>query len=128
MTVRGCDPHRETFTVAVVERGGGGGDDGVVSVDTGRVRRRGRVSRRARCRACWGGGFRLERPPSRGGVGVAGFDVREVPPRRSAQWRVADHRSKTDRIDALSVARLVAADPDLGPAKVILIRRSVSWR
>ena len=120
MTVGGCDPHRETFTIAVVDAAGlevvtgswpstpAGFDAGIELLVEHGVERVG-----------------VEGSGSNGrhlaaALQLAGLDVREVPPRRSAQWRIADHRAKTDRIDALSVARLVAADPTLGPAKVIL--------
>ncbi|WP_117001083.1 IS110 family transposase [Desertimonas flava] len=47
----------------------------------------------------------------------AGFDVREVPARRTAQRRRQRRRPKTDREDALAIARATAADDALGPAR-----------
>jgi transposase len=48
---------------------------------------------------------------------TAGADVREVPPRRTAERRRARRRPKTDREDALAIARATAAEPGLGPVK-----------
>lgn len=47
----------------------------------------------------------------------AGQDVREVPPRRTAERRRARRRAKTDREDALAIARATAGEPGLGPVK-----------
>jgi transposase len=47
----------------------------------------------------------------------AGHDVREVPPRRTAERRRARRRPKTDREDALAIARATAGEPGLGPVK-----------
>jgi transposase len=44
----------------------------------------------------------------------AGIDVREVPPRRTAERRRARRRAKTDREDALAIARATAGEPELG--------------
>jgi transposase len=49
----------------------------------------------------------------------AGHDVREVPARRTAQRRRERRRPKTDREDALAIARATAADPGLGPVRAI---------
>jgi hypothetical protein len=120
MTVAGCDPHRETFTVAVIDAvsvevevrsfpsTSAGFDDAIAMLDGDGVARVG-----------------VEGSGSNGrhlavALVMAGLDVREVPPRRSAEHRVRRHRGKTDRSDALSGARIVAAEPDLGPAKVIV--------
>lgn len=51
------------------------------------------------------------------GLVAAGHDVREVPARRTAQRRRDRRRPKTDREDALAIAREVAADPSLGPCR-----------
>lgn len=48
---------------------------------------------------------------------AAGHDVREVPPRRTAERRRARRRAKTDREDALAIARATAGEPGLGPVK-----------
>jgi transposase len=49
-------------------------------------------------------------------VGI-GYDVREVPPRRTAERRRSRRRAKTDREDALAIARATAGEPGLGPVK-----------
>ena len=119
MAIAGCDPHRESFTVGIVD-------------DAGRETA---VGSFANTPAGFDEAIRLlgEHDVSRvgvegsGGLGrhlatalaAAGHVVVEVPPRRSALWRKADRRHKTDRVDAISVARLTTADPDLGPAKLI---------
>lgn len=120
MAVAGIDPHRESFTVAVVNEVG-------VPLET--------VSWPATLAGFESGaefltahGVTVVGVEGSGSNGrhvatalmVAGFDVREVPPRRSMQWRGGERRSKTDRIDALSVARVTGSDPGLGPAKVVL--------
>lgn len=48
---------------------------------------------------------------------AAGLDVREVPPRRTAERRRSRRRGKTDREDALAIARATAGEPGLGPVK-----------
>lgn len=47
----------------------------------------------------------------------AGFDTREVPPRRTAERRRARRRAKSDHEDALAIARATAGEPHLGPVK-----------
>jgi transposase len=53
-------------------------------------------------------------------LGVAGYDVREMPPTRTTDRRHRRRRPKTDREDALAVARETLADPGLPPAKPTL--------
>lgn len=48
---------------------------------------------------------------------AAGYDTREVPPRRTAERRRCRRRAKTDREDALAIARATAGEPGLGPVK-----------
>lgn len=48
---------------------------------------------------------------------IAGLDVREVPPRRTAERRRSRRRAKTDHEDALAIARATAGEPGLGPVK-----------
>lgn len=48
---------------------------------------------------------------------AAGYDVREVPPRRTAERRRARRTPKTDYHDSYAIARAVAAEPTLGPVK-----------
>lgn len=52
---------------------------------------------------------------------AAGHDVREVPPRRTAQRRRDRRRPKTDVEDALAIARATAGEPGLGPAGAHLV-------
>ncbi len=47
----------------------------------------------------------------------AGHDVREVPPRRTAERRRSRRRAKTDHEDALAIARATAGEPGLGPVR-----------
>jgi hypothetical protein len=47
----------------------------------------------------------------------AGYDVREVPTRRTAERRRARRRAKSDREDAFAIARATAGEPGLGPVK-----------
>lgn len=120
MGVAGCDPHRESFTIAVVDAAGvevttGSWPSTPSGFDDAAAMLRGHDIDRVGVEGSGSNGRHLA-----AALMVAGFDVREVPPRRSAQWRQADRRAKTDRLDAVSIARLTAADPDLGPAKVVL--------
>ena len=48
---------------------------------------------------------------------VAGYDVREVPARRTAQRRRQRRRAKTDIEDAYAIARATAGEAKLGPVK-----------
>jgi transposase len=48
---------------------------------------------------------------------AAGYDVREVPPRRTAERRRARRAPKTDHHDSYAIARAVAGEPRLGPVK-----------
>lgn len=118
-TVAGIDPHRDSFMVAVI-------DGAEIEVEN-------------RCFSNTGSGYGeaiewLERHgPVRVGIegtgswGAhiavalvgAGFDVREVPPQRSAIQRRARRASKTDRGDAVAAARATLADPELGPAQAL---------
>jgi transposase len=48
---------------------------------------------------------------------AAGFDVREVPTRRTAERRRSRRRAKSDHEDAFAIARATAGEPALGPIK-----------
>lgn len=48
---------------------------------------------------------------------AAGYDVREVPARRTAARRRQRRRAKTDIEDAYAIARATAGEPALGPVK-----------
>jgi transposase len=120
--VVGCDSHKATVTLAAVD--GSGTDIGVASfmndfdgftkvlawmrgldIDIIRVGIEGSAS--------WGQHLAAY-------LGTAGYDVREVPPTRTTDRRHRRRRPKTDREDALAVARETLADPGLPPAKPTL--------
>ncbi len=50
-----------------------------------------------------------------------GFDVREVPPNRSAHMRRTRRAAKTDVNDSIATARALLAEPTLGPAQALEI-------
>lgn len=56
----------------------------------------------------------------------AGYDVREVPTRRTAERRRAHRRAKSDHEDALAIARATAGEPGLGPTKQAGIQERVA--
>jgi transposase len=114
----GCDPHKRTLTAAVV--------DGVgVPVD---ARSFSNTPAGLEAVVQWLGG--LDWPVTRVGVEGsagwgrhltmaltrAGYDVREVNARRTADSRRKRRRAKTDREDAFAIARETAADAELPPA------------
>ncbi|MGH2578979.1 MAG: IS110 family transposase, partial [Actinomycetota bacterium] len=118
----GCDSHKATLTLAAVD--GSGTDIEAASftndpegfskvlawmrgldIEVIRVGIEGSAS--------WGRHLALY-------LGTAGYDVREVPPTRTTDRRHRRRRPKTDREDALAVARESLADPGLPPAKPTL--------
>jgi transposase len=114
----GCDPHKQTLTLAAVDGLGqeievmtaGNDGAGIAAVlewlgDLGEV---GRVG----IEGSAGHGHQLSVA-----LVEAGHDVREVPARRTAQRRRERRRPKTDREDALAIARATAAEPTLGPVR-----------
>jgi transposase len=50
-------------------------------------------------------------------LAAAGYDIREVPTRRTAERRRARRRAKNDHEDALAIAQATAGEPGLGPVK-----------
>jgi len=50
-------------------------------------------------------------------LAAAGYDIREVPTRRTAERRRARRRAKSDQEDAFAIARATAGEPGLGPVK-----------
>ena len=60
---------------------------------------------------------------------AAGYDVWEVPPRRTAERRRARRAPKTDHHDSYPIARAVAGEPRLGPVNPVpgLARPTMSW-
>lgn len=116
--VAGADTHKHSITFAVLDSTGG--DVGVSSfaVTTEGVAEiigwlRGLHVDVRRVGIEGSGGWGL--PVSKALV-AAGFDVREVNPSRTSDRRRRRRRQKTDREDALAVAREVLADPSLPPA------------
>ena len=116
---RGCDSHKHRVTIAVLD--GSGTELGVATFDN-----RPDGLRQA---LWWLRSFPLElrRVGVEGSanwglhvaafLGRAGLDVKEVPPTRTSDRRRRRRRPKTDREDALAVAREVLSDPLLPPAK-----------
>jgi transposase len=117
-TIVGCDPHKLTLTLAAID---GLGDElevvsftndaAGIAVVLGWLDGLGAVTRIG-VEGSAGHGHQLA-------VALvdAGHDVREVPARRTAQRRRERRRPKTDRDDALAIARAVAAEPALGPVR-----------
>lgn len=114
----GVDAHKRTVTVAVVD--GFGVQVAAASFDNSSSGLAGAVG--------WlGAAGVISRIGVEGSAGhgrhlaarlvAAGFDVREVPPRRTAERRRARRRAKTDHEDALAIARATAGEPGLGPVK-----------
>lgn len=120
--VIGCDPHKSTVTIAAVD--GTGADLSVESfpndsdgfdrvlawidgleVDVIRVGVEGSST--------WGRHLAVR-------LGEMDYDVREVPPTRTTDRRRRRRRPKTDREDALAVARETLGDQSLPPAKPTL--------
>lgn len=113
--VAGCDPHKRTMTVAIVDVTGAtidarsfpntpAGLAGVVSWLAGL----GAVVERVGVEGSAGWGRHLTMALTR-----AGHDVREVNARRTAEGRRRRRRAKTDREDALAIARETVADAGL---------------
>lgn len=114
----GCDPHKLTFTLAAVD--GLGQEIDVITGNNDAAGIGGVLE--------WLGGLGevvrvgIEGSAGHGhhlavGLVEAGFDVCEVPARRTAQRRRERRRPKTDRDDALAIARATAAEPTLGPVR-----------
>jgi transposase len=120
--VIGCDPHKSTLTIGAVD--GNGSDLSVESfpndpdgfeailawlagmgIDIIRIGIEGSST--------WGRHLAVR-------LGEAGYDVREVPPTRTTDRRRRRRRPKSDREDALAVARETLADQSLPPAKPTL--------
>jgi transposase len=116
--VAGIDPHKRTFTVAVLDERGG--LHGVASFDTSQP---GLAAGLA-----WLGAveFDLDRVGVEGSawlgsqvatfLAAAGDDVGEVQASRTAERRRRRRRAKTDAEDAQAIARETLAHPDLPPA------------
>lgn len=116
--VAGGDAHKHTITFAVLDSTGGEVDVATFSVDpAGMVELLGWLDQLdvvvtrigIEGSASWG-------RPATEFLTQAGFDVREVNPARTSDRRRRRRRPKTDREDALAVAREVLADDKLPPA------------
>lgn len=117
--VAGVDPHKRSLTLAVVTPAGE--PVATVSVDNTVEGIAEALAWLAGCEAT------VSRVGVEGSSGhgrhlaerlvEAGHDVREVPPRRTAERRRARRRPKTDIEDALAIARATASEPGLGPVK-----------
>lgn len=115
----GIDPHKDSITVGLVDAFGA--DIALASFDNS-----GDGLRQAL-------GWLTDQPAEIVRIGVegssghgrhvadrlagAGYDVREVPTRRTAERRRARRRAKSDHEDALAIARATAGEPGLGPTK-----------
>ena len=117
-TTGGIDPHRDTFTVGVVDEHGveiavaSFGNCGLGYGDAIDLLTRHGVSRvGVEGSGLWGRHVAIA-------LVMAGFDVREVPAQRTASRRRARRQPKTDRVDAVATARALLAEPTLGPAQL----------
>jgi transposase len=119
--VAGCDPHKHTLTVAIVD------EHGVkIGVSTFENDPTGLGAL-----LCWLADLEVDvtRVGVEGSAGWglhvataltrSGYDVREVPAPRTAERRNRRRRPKTDREDSLAIAREVLADPLLPSAGAI---------
>ena len=129
--VAGIDPHKRTFTVAVLDERGG--LHGVASFAT---------SEQGLAEAlAWLGAvnFELDRVGVEGSawlgsqvatfLAAAGYDVREVQASRTAERRRRRRRAKTDAEDAQAIARETLAIPSCHPlaSSTLLTRTGRSW-
>lgn len=114
----GCDPHKLTLTVAAIDGLGNelevvtaGSDAAGIAAVVDWLTSLGEVVR-VGIEGSAGHGQQLA-------VALvdAGYDVREVPARRTAQRRRERRRPKTDREDALAIARSTAGEATLGPVR-----------
>jgi transposase len=123
--VAGIDPHQDTFTVGIVDAVGvelghrsypntaGGYLEAIDSLMGHRVEMVGIEGS-----ASWGAHVAIA-------LVAAGFDCREVPAQRSASQRRARRADKTDIVDALSTARALLAEPNLGPVQTLEVYDSL---
>lgn len=120
--VIGCDPHKSTVTIAAVDETGAdlsvesfpndsAGFERILAWLDGLGITVIRIG--VEGSSTWGRHLAVR-------LGEAGYDVREVPPTRTTDRRRRRRRPKTDREDALAVARETLADQDLPPAKPTL--------
>jgi transposase len=117
--VAGVDPHKRSLTLAVVTPVGAqvttasfDNSEAGVAAALGWLRGYAPAVARVGVEGSAGHGRHLAER-----LVEAGMDVREVPPRRTAERRRARRRAKTDVEDALAIARATASEPGLGPVK-----------
>jgi transposase len=115
----GIDPHRDSFTIGIVDHIGLEVD--VATFDnctTGYAQAIEWLHRHdvtlvgVEGSASWGRHIACA-------VTGAGFDAREVPSQRTAIRRRSRRLAKTDRIDAIAIARALQGEPTLGPVQVL---------
>jgi transposase len=114
----GCDPHKASLTLAAVDAVGN--EVEVISADNSEVG----IASVVDWLGLLGEVVRVGIESSAGhgqhlavALVAVGVDVREVPARRTAQRRRDRRRPKTDREDALAIARATAGDDTLGPVR-----------
>lgn len=117
--VAGIDPHQRTFTLGIVDPVGieshvetfdNSGVGYVALIDTLTAHGVRRVGIEGS--GSWGVHVSVA-------LVAAGFDAREVPPSRTAIQRRARRLDKTDAVDAVSTARALQAEPQLGPVQAL---------
>ena len=120
-TTAGIDPHQDSFTIGIVTETGVEVHHQSFTNNTAGflesieiLRAHSVASVGVEGSASWGAHVAIA-------LAAAGFDVRDVPPQRSAQQRRARRLEKTDRVDAISAARALLAEPTLGPAQALEI-------
>lgn len=117
--IAGIDPHQRTFTLGVVDplgvalhvetfdNSGTGYANAIDALNAPGVRCVGIEGS-----ASWGVHVAVA-------LVAAGFDTREVPPSRTAMQRRSRRLDKTDAVDAVSTARALQAEPNLGPVQAL---------
>jgi transposase len=117
--VAGIDPHRDQFTLGIVDPNGveiahktfsNSAEGFTAAVDlltTYGVRMVG-----VEGSASWGAHVAIA-------IVAAGFDAREVPPQRTVAQRRARRLDKTDVVDAIATGRALLAEPSLGPVQAL---------
>ena len=119
--VGGIDPHQEQFTIGIVDHNGvelhhetfkNNTVGYLAAVDVFHTHRVEQIG--VEGSASWGSHVAIA-------LVAAAFDVREVPPQRSAAQRRARRLDKTDNVDAVAAARALLAEPTLGPAQALEI-------
>lgn len=119
--VAGIDPHQDQFTVGIVDVVGvevhhesfdNNAAGYLAAIDVVRAHRVELVG--VEGSASWGSHVAIA-------FAAANFDVREVPPQRSAAQRRSRRLDKTDVVDAVAAARALQGEPTLGPAQALEI-------